>query len=162
MNKNIVLLRSGRHIHVAARSLRNLWPGCRLLVVSQPGTELVLDELGILPEDRFLYSRKKFFSPLSFALSSACRQLRSRSFDKVAVLWGDPEGKGYANVSRTALLLSIGGFFAVTPDGSVIHQETWHTLKREFQRAAYSIAVFGLLQIFLYLPAAFLRLFVKR
>jgi hypothetical protein len=162
MNKNIVLLRSGRHIHVAARSIRDLWPGCRLLVVSQPGTELVLDELGVLPEDRFIYSKKKVFSPVSFALSSACRRLRSRNFDEVAVLWGDPEGKGYSNVSRTALLLSISGFLAITPDGSVIRQETWHTLKKEFQRAAYSIAVFGFLQIFLYLPAAFLRLFVKR
>jgi hypothetical protein len=90
------------------------------------------------------------------------RQLRSRDFDKVAVLWADPEGKGYANVSRTALLFSIRGFLAVTPDGSVIHQDSWHALKREIQRAACSITVFGFLQIFLYLPAAFLRLFVKR
>ncbi len=162
MSKDIVLLRSGRHIHVAAHRLRDLWPGCRLMVVTQPGTEPILDELGILPEDRFIYDRNKFFSPVSLALSPAGRRLRSRTFDEVAVLWTDPEGKGHSNVNFTALLLSPGGFAAITPDGSVIHQQTWRTLKRETQRAVYSMAVFGFLQLFIYIPAAFLRLFIKR
>lgn len=161
MGKNIALFRSGRHLHTAVQSLRNAWPGCRLLIVSQPGTEAILDQLNIHPEDRFIYDRKKFFSPFSFAWSPAGKRLRSRSFDEVAVLWTDPEGKGHSNVDRTALLLSPAGFTAITPDGKMLRRETWSIIKRELTRAACSIAVFSLLQLFLYLPSAALR-FVRK
>jgi hypothetical protein len=160
--KEIVLLRSGRHLHVAVQSLRNLWPDCRVLVVSQPGTDLLLDQLQIQPEDRFIFDKKKFFSPLSLARSHAGKQLRSREYDDVAVLWTDPEGKGHANVDRTAMLLSPRGFVAITPDGSVIRRETWPTIKREVLRGACSIMAYGIIHLFLLLPSAFLRLFIRK
>lgn len=158
----VALLRSGRHLHVGVRTLRGRWPDCRLMVVSQPGAESVLDELGIPQEDRFIYSRKKIFTPLSVALSPVGVRLRSLGFDRVAVLWNDPDGKGHENVSRTALLLSPRGFLAITPDGSVVEQDIWHLLKRETQRAFCSIAAFCVIQLFLCLPAALLRLCVRR
>ena len=159
--KTIVLFRSGRHIQAAAKALRSQYSGCRLLVVTQPGTEQILDQLKIGAEDRYVYGATRFFSPFRFAFSAAGRRLRSRSFDRVAVLWNDPQGTGSINVNRTALLLAPKGFLAVTPGGSVIEQDTWISVRREAIRTICSLGALVGILLALIIPAAFLR-FVKR
>jgi hypothetical protein len=159
--KTIVLFRSGRHIQAAAKALRSQYSGCRLVVVTQPGTGQILDQLEIGAEDRYIYGATKFFSPFRFAFSAAGRRLRSRSFDRIAVLWNDPQGTGSINVNRTALLLAPKGFLAVTPGGSIIEQDTWIYARREAVRTIYSVGALLVILLMLILPAALLRL-VKR
>jgi len=158
---NVVLLRSGRHLRVAVETLTNIFPGRRLLVVSQPGTETILDQLGIEEGQRIIYGARRFFSPLAFACSAAGRRLRREGIGDVAVLWNDPEGMGQSNVNRTALLLSPKGFLAIAPDGSVHRQWTVAVLGRETRRILWSTGAWILIQVFLLLPAALLRPFRK-
>jgi hypothetical protein len=157
----ILLLRSGRHLHAAVESLRRAFPGCCVSVVGQPGTEAGLEQLGIPEEDRFIYRERKAFSPFSFAASRTGRSLFRRRFKEVAVLWADPEGAGYSNVNNTALLFSPKGFIAITPDGSLLRQNTWTIAGRETRRALWSLGVLAALNLFLYFPAALLRLFKR-
>jgi hypothetical protein len=76
-------------------------------------------------------------------------------FNRVAVLWNDPDGSGQGNVDRTAFLLAPRGFVAITPDGGIVERRIAPQLRREARRAVLSAWVAVMLAA-LYVPALML------
>ncbi len=158
MPSEILVLRSGRHLNVACEALSGIYPGCRIAVVAQPGTEEMVSRAGIAEENRYVYKAGKFFTPFRFYWSETGRAVRRRTFDRVAVLWTNPSGDGFDNVNRTALLLSPRGFLAIPPDGSVVPQVPLDETRRALRMAWWSILVLSTIVVFLSVPAAVCRL----
>ena len=80
-------------------------------------------------------------------------------YDRVAVLWNDPDGTGQGNVDRTALAMSPRGYLAITPDGTIVERSPWPQLRREVARGVTSVATGAALAVLLYLPALAVRPF---
>ena len=131
--ERILLLRSGRHVQVAVDALRRQSPDCKVTVVSMPAG--------------------KFFRPLPFLFSADGAHAWSGRFDRVCVLWNDPNGAGQSNVDHTAMCVSPLGFTAITADGTLIPRRTTANVTRELGRATASIGVALVLGLFLFLPA---------
>lgn len=153
----VLLLRSGRHLRVAMDALAARTPGCRVAVVGTPGSEAAVEQAGVAPADRFVYPTR--FQPLAFFLSLTALRARRWGYDRVAVLWNDPEGTGQGNVNRTALAMSPRGYLAIAPDGSIVERSLWPQLRTECLRVAVSIGVAVAMAVLLYLPGAILSLF---
>lgn len=156
--ERILLFRSGRHLGVALAALRRESPGCDITVVTTPAGASALDEAGVPANRRVLFERTPLFQPLAFASSGAARVLWRR-FDRVCVLWSNPNGAGHSNVDRTALLVSPSGFTAVTADGQLVLRPTWPVIRREARRAVRSSALLAGLCLAVFLPARVLRPF---
>jgi hypothetical protein len=144
-----------RHLQLAIDSLRTRWPECQIAVVGTPGSEPAITRAGIDPSDVFIYAKRPRFSPAAFVLSATARAACDWRFDRVAVLWNDPEGAGQGNVDRTAFLLAPRGFMAITPDGGIVERRLSPQMRREGRRAMLSVAVAVVLGA-LYLPALLL------
>ena len=112
----MLVFRSGRHLVPAVAALRTAYPGYRLVVVTQPGTDAELREAGVADEDRFLWAKGRF-SPVRFLFSRLGWETLRHGFARAAVLWNDGEGHGQSNVTWTASIFSRGGVIPVTPDG---------------------------------------------
>jgi hypothetical protein len=151
--ERILLFRSGRHLQVALDALREDSPSCEVTVVAMPVAATLLDQCGIDEARRIMYDRSPFFRPVPFITSAAgvCA-LRGR-FNRVCVLWNDPEGAGQANVDYTALTVAPFGFTAITADGTLIPRRSGANLRRELARAVSSLAVAATLGLLLFLPA---------
>jgi hypothetical protein len=148
----VLLLRSGRHLQVAIAALDAYLPGCEVAVVGTPGSERAIEQAGIEASNTFIYSRRPRFTPAAFFFSTTAIATRCRGFDRVAVLWNDPDGSGQGNVDRTALTLDPRGFLAITPDGRVVERTLWPQLRHEICRTMTSVATAIMLGA-LYLPA---------
>ncbi len=157
--ERVLLFRSGRHLRTALDALEAASPGCQVTVVATPPAVPLLDQMGIAADRRLIYERTPFFGAWPFLTSPAGAWVRRRRFDRVCVLWNDPNGTGQANVDRTAMLVSPRGFTAITADGSLIVRRTVPLLAREASRAAASLGVAALLGACLFLPARLLRPF---
>lgn len=156
--ERILLFRSGRHLRVAMDALQAVSPGCDITVVATPAAQPVLEQAGLDERHRILYDRTPFFQPFSFITSGAGLRAITGRFDRVCVLWNDPEGVGQANVDQTALLVKPTGFTSITADGALLPHRTAQLLVREIIRAAVSVAVAALLLAGLFVPARLLRL----
>lgn len=152
----ILLIRSGRHLHVAMDALRAHAPNCHIGVVGTSGSEGAIAQAGVAVEDRFIYPTRARLQPLSFFFSTTALRARTWGYDHVAVLWNDPYGSGQGNVDRTALGMSPGGFLAITPDGTIVERSSWRQFRTEGRRIVASLGVGAALAVLLYLPAAFL------
>lgn len=150
--ERVLLFRSGRHLQVALDALQRAWPGCDVTVVATPAAGAALDAAGIATSHRLVYTATPFFKPWPFLASAAWRGAVAGGFDRVCVLWNDPEGAGQANVDYTALTVAPAGFTAITPDGTLVPRPTGANLKRAMARAAASIAV-GAVLAALWVPA---------
>jgi hypothetical protein len=150
--ERILLIRSGRHMAIAIAALQSRWPGCEIGVVGTAGSEPALAEAGIAARNIFVYAKRSRFSPLAFFFSTTAMAVRVWRFDRVAVLWNDPDGDGQGNVDRTAFLLAPRGFVAITPDGSLVERSAMPQIRREVRRAVRSLGVAVVLGA-LYLPA---------
>jgi hypothetical protein len=157
--ERVLLFRSGRHLRVAIDALRADSPGCAITVVATPAAATILDQIGIDAAHRIIYDRSPLFRPWLFITSAAGARALTRRFDRVCVLWNDPDGCGQANVDQTALLVSPRGFTAITADGTLIVHKTWPLFVREITRAVRSIGVVVALGLCLFLPAHLLRPF---
>lgn len=152
--ERILLIRSGRHLAVACKALETLNPKCEISVLGTPGSERAMEQAGIPPERIYIYRRRPRFTPIAFITSATGLRVAGR-FDRIAVLWNDPDGRGQGNVDRTAFALSPCGFLAITPDGGVV-QRSWVPLLRfEVKRTLTSLAT-ALVLGALYLPALLL------
>jgi hypothetical protein len=151
--ERILLFRSGRHLQVALDALRADSPSCEVTVVATPAAAAVLDQVGIDAARRITYDRTPFFRPVPFITSAAGACALAGRFDRVCVLWNDPEGAGQANVDYTALTVAPFGFTAITADGTLIPRRSGANLRRELARAAASVAVAAVLGLCLFLPA---------
>ncbi len=154
--ERILVLRSGRHLQVALRSLRERFPACHIGVVGTPGSRPAIEQAGIAPEDAFTCDAPRF-RPLSFLFSRTTVAARQWRYDGVAILWNDPEGTGQGNVDRTACLLSPRGYLAITPDGSIVEREVLPQVRTELLRLVASIGTAAALAVLLYVPAVALR-----
>jgi len=157
--ERILLFRSGRHLGAAVEALRRDSPNCDITVVATPAAEAVLQQAGIDRAHRILYDRTPFFQPWPFLASRAGARALAGRFDRVCVLWNDPDGSGQVNVDHTALAVSPFGYTAITADGSFIKHRTRAIIGREARRAAASIAIAVALGLCLFLPARLLRPF---
>jgi hypothetical protein len=157
--ERILLFRSGRHLGTALEALRADSPNCEITVIATPAAVPALAQQGIDASHRILYDRTPFFHPWPFITSGAGVTAVAGRFDRVCVLWNDPEGAGQVNVDHTALAVSPFGFTAITADGSLIENGTAGIVRREARRAASSIGVALALELFLFLPARILRPF---
>jgi hypothetical protein len=155
----VLLFRSGRHLGAALDALRADAPGCEITVVATPAAVRLLDELGIEARHQIIYDRTPFFQPWPFITSAAGARALAGRFDRVCVLWNDPDGSGQANVDQTALLISPSGFTAVTADGRLIVHHTARMLARELARAVASVGIAAVLGLCLFLPARLCRPF---
>jgi hypothetical protein len=160
-SSRILLIRSGRHLHVAIEALRTHAPDCHIGVVGTAGSEGAIAQAGIAAEDSFIYTKRSRLQPASFFFSATALRARAWGYDRVAVLWNDPQGTGQGNVDRTALAMSPGGFLAIAPDGTIVERSTWRQLRTESRRAIASLGVGATLAVLLYLPAALLNLFAR-
>jgi hypothetical protein len=133
-------------------ALRVRWPGCEIAVVGTTGSREAIAGSGIDPGNTFIYERRPRFSPAAFFFSPTAVAARLWRFDRVAVLWNDPDGTGQGNVDRTAFLLAPHGFVAVTPDGSLVDRRLMPQIRREVRRTVRSIAMAVMLGA-LYIPA---------
>ncbi|MGE3176939.1 MAG: hypothetical protein AB7O32_05690 [Vicinamibacterales bacterium] len=156
--ERILLFRSGRHLQVAIDALRSDAPGCAITVVATPPAVPLLKQAGIDEAHRLIYTETPFFRPFRFLFSRAGLRALAGRFDRVCVLWNDPDGSGHANVDQTALLVSPGGFTAITADGRLLPHRTAPLVAREGRRAIRSIAVGAALTLGLFLPARAVRL----
>lgn len=156
MAHDILLFRSARHLHTALQALRRTFPDARITVVSNAGSEDVLDRAGVGDASRVV-GEWTHLSPRVLLGTEAGRSLWRRRRDLVAVLWLDQDGRGYGNVARAALCLSPRGFLVITPDGAL----TWHAglrgLAREAGAAARSLVATVLVHALITIPAFFLR-----
>jgi hypothetical protein len=152
--ERILLLRSGRHLRVAIDALQAHAPGCHVGVVGTPGSESAIEQAGVAADDVFIYSNQPRILPLAFFSSRTAGQARRWGYDRVAILWNDPEGTGQGNVDRTALLLSPSGYLAVTPDGTIVERSLGPQIRREAIRIVMSIGTGAVLGALLYLPAS--------
>jgi hypothetical protein len=150
--ERVLLLRSGRHLQTAIAALQARWPGCQIAVVGTAGSERAIEEVGIEAANTFIYTRRSRFSPGTFFFSTTAMAVRLWRFDRVAVLWNDPDGAGQGNVDRTAFLLAPRGFVAIAPDGTVIERSVLPQIRREARRAVLSLFVAVTLAA-LYMPA---------
>lgn len=150
--ERVVLFRSGRHLQVALDALRREWPGCDVTVVATPAAGPALDAAGIGTDHRVIYDATDFFRPWPFLTSAAWRVAAGKRFDRVCVLWNDPDGRGQTNVDYTAMTLAPAGFTAITPDGTLVPRRTGANLQRALSRAAASMAV-GAVLAALWVPA---------
>ena len=150
--ERILLLRSGRHLRVAMDALAMRFPGCHVGVVGTPGSLPAIEQAGIPAADAFVY-RETRFQPLAFFFSRTAITVRCWRYDRVAILWNDPDGKGQGNVDRTACLMSPRGYAAITPDGTVIDRALMPQLRMELRRVFASVGVGAVLGMLLYLPA---------
>lgn len=157
--ERVLLFRSGRHLGTAIEALRLDSPNCDITVVATPAAVPVLEQQGIDASHRILYDRTPFFQPWSFITSAAGVRALSGRFDRVCVLWNDPDGAGQVNVDHTALAVSPFGFTAITADGSLIAHRTRAIVGREAKRALSSVGVALAIGLFLFLPARLLRPF---
>ena len=151
-HERILLLRSGRHLQVALGALQSHMPGCEVGVVGTTGSERAIEQAGVPAANAFVYAKRPRFTPTAFFFSSTSFEARCWRFNRVAVLWNDPDGAGQGNVDRTALTLSPRGFLAITPDGRVIERTIWPQLRHEMCRTVSSLATAVMLGA-LYLPA---------
>jgi hypothetical protein len=157
--ERILLFRSGRHLRAAMDALRAASPGCEITVVATPAAVAMLEQNGVDAAHRIVYDRTPFFRPWAFVTSGAGVRAVAGRFDRVCVLWNDPDGSGQANVDQTALLVSPGGFMSITADGAIAVHRTAPLLVREVARAAASLALASALGIAVFLPARLLRPF---
>jgi hypothetical protein len=151
-HERILLLRSGRHLHVALAALQAHAPGCEVAVVGTPGSELAIEQAGIAAANTLIFSKRPRFSPAAFFFSTTALAARAWRYTRVAVLWNDPDGVGQGNVDRTAFTLAPGGFLAIAPDGRVIERTLWPQVRRELLRTVTSVGIAIMLGA-LYLPA---------
>jgi hypothetical protein len=159
--ERILVLRSGRHLQVALDALRAHSPGCKVGVVGTAGSDGAIQQTGISPDNTFIYAKRPRFSPGRFFFSATAVAARCWGFDRVAVLWNDPDGSGQGNVDRTALLLSPLGFLAVTPDGRVVERSAFPQCRFECRRTCVSLGAAVVLGA-LYLPALLLAPLARR
>lgn len=152
--ERILLIRSGRHLAVACKALETLNPKCEISVIGTPGSERAIEQVGIPPERTFVYRRRPRFTPIAFITSATALRVAWR-FDRIAVLWNDPDGRGQGNVDRTAFMLAPRGFLAITPDGRVIERSWVPVVRFEVRRTLTSLAT-ALVLGALYLPALLL------
>ena len=157
--ERILLFRSGRHLRAAIAALRAGSPGCAITVVATPAAVALLDQVGVDAAHRIVYDRTPFFRPWPFLTSPAGVRAIAGRFDRVCVLWNDPDGSGQANVDRTALAVSPRGFTSITADGSITAHRAGPLVAREIGRAAASLGVAAALNLLLFLPARLLRPF---
>jgi len=157
--ERVLLFRSGRHLRAAINALRADSPSCDITVVLTPAAERVLEQAGLDGLPRIVYCRTPFFQPWSFLTSSAGARVLAGRFDRVCVLWNDPDGSGQVNVDHTALAVSPFGFTAITADGSLIEHRTAAIARREARRAVASLWVAAWLGLGLFVPARLLRPF---
>jgi hypothetical protein len=157
--ERILLFRSGRHLGTAIEALRIDSPNCDITIVATPAAVPVLEQQGIDASHRILYDRTKFFQPWPFITSAAGVRAITGRFDRVCVLWNDPDGAGQVNVDHTALAVSPFGFTSNTADGSLIEHRSGAIVSREAKRAASSIGVAAALGLLLFLPARLWRPF---
>jgi hypothetical protein len=148
----VLLLRSGRHLQVALSALQAQIPGCEVGVVGTPGSESAIAQAGVTASNTFIYSKRPRFTPAAFFFSATAIAARCWRFDRVAVLWNDPDGSGQGNVDRTALTLAPRGFLAITPDGRVVERTMWPQVRHELRRTMTSVGTAVMLGA-LYLPA---------
>ena len=160
-SSRILLLRSGRHLQVAMEALRSRLPGCHIGVVGTAGSEGAIAQAGVAAEDSFIYTKGPRLQPLSFFFSATALRTRRWRYDRVAVLWNDPQGTGQGNVDRTALAMSPWGFLAIAPDGTIVERSSWRQCRTECGRLVASLGVGVALAVFLYLPAALLDRFAR-
>lgn len=152
--ERILLLRSGRHLAVACRTLEARFPGCEISVVGTPGSENAIEQAGIPPGRIHIYGRRPRFTPMAFVTSATALRI-GWQFDRVAVLWNDPDGRGQGNVDRTAFALDPRGFIAITPDGSATERSWIPQLRVEARRTLASLVTAVMLGA-LFLPALLL------
>jgi hypothetical protein len=150
--ERVLLLRSGRHLQVALKALETFSPGCEVGVVGTPGSERAIEQAGVPASNTFIYSKRSRFTPAAFFFSTTAVATRAWRFDRVAVLWNDPDGTGQGNVDRTALTLAPWGVLAITPDGRVVERTIWPQVRHELCRTMTSIGTAMMLGA-LYLPA---------
>jgi hypothetical protein len=150
--ERVLLIRSGRHLATALTALETFSPGCEVAVIGTPGSEHAIEQAGIAPERMFIYSLRPRFTPIAFLFSATSLAARFWRFDRVALLWNDPDGRGQGNVDRTALVLDPRGFLAITPDGRVVERSWVPQARHELRRAVTSVAAAIVLGA-LYLPA---------
>lgn len=155
--ERILLFRSGRHLDAALAALAAASPGCEVTVAATSSGVTALDDAGIPAGQRLIYTRTPFFQPSPFVQSGLWLRAVRQRFDRVCVLWTDPDGIGHGNVDRTALLVSPSGFTAITPDGRLVERRTARVLGREAIRAAVSVGLLTLLGVSVFLPARALR-----
>ena len=156
--ERVVLIRSSRHLGTALAALRTASPGCQVTVVATPGTGGAVAQAGVHASDILIYRTRSQFDAWPLLRSGIPVALWRRGYDRVAVLWQDPDGTDHANVDRAAILLSPSGFDAITPDGTIIRRRTVALLRREAASAVRSILVLTALGLALYLPAHAARL----
>jgi hypothetical protein len=150
--ERVLLLRSGRHLRVAMEALTARWPGCAIGVVGTPGAEPAIAQAGVAAGDCFVYPAPRL-QPLAFVFSATALAARRWGYDRVAILWNDPDGTGQGNVDRTALAMGLRGYVAVTPDGRIVERSSWPQVRTECLRVVASLAIAGTLGVLLYLPA---------
>jgi len=150
--ERVLLLRSGRHLQVALTALQAHVPGCEIGVVGTPGSERAIEQAGVPAANIFVYAKRPRFTPTAFFFSTTAVAARCWRFNRVAVLWNDPDGAGQGNVDRTALTLAPRGFLAITPDGRVVERTIWPQVRHELCRTITSIGTAMMLGA-LYLPA---------
>jgi hypothetical protein len=156
-SSRILLIRSGRHLHVAIDALRSYAPGCHIGVVGTAGSEQAIAQAGVAAADCFIYTKRSHLQPLSFFFSTTALRARTWGYDRVAVLWNDPLGTGQGNVDRTALAMSPSGFLAIAPDGTIVERSSWAQIRNECRRIVASLGTGTALAVLLYLPAALLE-----
>jgi hypothetical protein len=155
--ERILLFRSGRHLQAAVDALRADSPHCDITVVATPAAVPLLEQIGIDAAHRIVYGRTPFFRPWPFATSRAGLRAIAGRFDRVCVLWNDPDGSGQSNVDRTALTISPRGFTSITADGTLTAHRTAPLVAREIGRAAASALIAAALGLFVFVPARLLR-----
>ena len=152
--ERILLIRSGRHLRVAIDALRAWSPGCEIGVIGTAGSEGPIATAGIPPYDAFIYTRRPRLQPISFFFSLTALRARRWGYDRIAILWNDPDGTGQGNVDRTALAMSPSGYLAITPDGTIVERSLWPQLRTECLRVVMSLGTAAILGALLYVPAA--------
>ena len=155
--ERILLLRSGRHLRVALEALQKTYPLCSVTVVATPGSEQAVEQAGVARGDYFIYDARPQFEPWALFRSGIALRAWWRGYDRVAVLWLDPDGTDRANVNRTALLLAPRGFDAITPNGILKRRRSPAVLRRELTIIGWSMATLTVLAFALWTPALIVR-----
>ncbi|MCA1585836.1 MAG: hypothetical protein LC791_14060 [Acidobacteria bacterium] len=132
------------------------------MVIATPGSEQAVEQAGIDRRDCFVYDRRPQFESWALFRSGIPMRAWWRGYDRVAVLWLDPEGTDRAVVNRTALLLSPRGFDAITPDGTLKRRRSPAVLRRELAIVGWSLATLAILVSALWAPAAIARALGER
>lgn len=157
--ERILLIRSGRHVLVALDVLRRTYPHCHVSVIATPGTDSARIQAGLDAADWITYDAHPQFDAWPMIRSGLAARMWARGFDRVAVLWQDPDGSDRANVDRAASALSPSGFVAITPNGTLIERKTIQFVAREIVNAALSILTTTVIRVALYGPAMLVALF---